>query len=154
MITKNDLVVQALDLAGLSSSANPASPEMVKKGLVSLELLMTSLEGKTYVEYLADDSTFNPSGACDSGVKPNEASDVVKYIAVNICESLAVPFTDTLKQMSRRAYRKLLDNTPKESVQGENIPAGQGNLQGGGWGWCSPYLKGDDDEDTTTTKSS
>ena len=148
MITKNDLVVQALDLAGLASSSNPASPEMVKKGLISLELLMSSLDGKTFIEYIADDNTFNPSGASDSGVKPNEASDVVKYITVNICESLAAPFTDTLKQMSRRAYRKLLISDPKESVQGENIPKGQGY---GGWGWCSPYLS-DKDADTNTTE--
>lgn len=151
MIQKNDVVVQALDLAGLASSANPASPEMIQKGLVSLELLMSGLDGKTFVEFNSADDLFRPDGAADSGLKPNEVSDVVKYISINICESLAVPFTDTLKQMSRRAYRKLLDNTPKESVQGENTPAGQGNLRNGGWGWCSPYLKGDDDENTTTT---
>lgn len=152
MIKKIDLVNQALSLSGLVSSSNQATPEMVSKGLTALELSMLSLEGKTYVEYIPDENPISPNGNADSGVKPSEAADVYKYISLYICESLAAPFTGDLRMISRRAYRKLLDNTPKESAQGENIPKGQGNMYYGGWGWCSPYLKGDDDGSAAKTE--
>lgn len=151
-IKKIDLVNQALSLAGLVSSSNQATSEMTEKGLISLELLMSGLSGKTHINFIPDADTFNPNGNTESGVNPSDASNVVSYIAVNICESLAAPFTNDLKQMSRRAYRKLLTDVPVEKAQAANVPAGQGNIRCG-WGYVSPFLyHGDSNENQTTTE--
>ena len=151
-ITKIDLVNQALSIAGLTGEDNTAQPNMISKGLVSLELSMVGMEGKTFVEYNADENPMHPDGNADSGVKPNEAYDVSKYVSVAICESLAAPFTMDLRQMSRRAYRKLLNTIPAQKSQAPNVPAGQGNLRHGNWGWVSPYLQDSEDENNTTTE--
>ena len=83
-ITKIDLVNQALSIAGLTGEDNTAQPNMISKGLVSLELSMIGMEGKTFVEYNADENPMHPDGNADSGVKPNEAYSKISFVLLGL----------------------------------------------------------------------
>ena len=127
-IRKIDLANESLVIAGLISSANMATPEMTEKALKSLERLMLNLESSgVYVGYNAAENMFNIDGNQDSGIADTLVDHIIKYIAVDVCESLAAPFTGELKQQSRRSYRKLLSVTPPSRTQTNNVPSGAGN---------------------------
>jgi len=146
MIRKIDLANESLDIAGLVSTSNPATPEMTQTALKALERSMLNLESSgVYVGYKAADNMFQVDGNADSGLPDNLVDYVIKYIAVDVCEALAAPFTGELKQQSRRAYRMLLNRTPPNRTQTTNVPNGAGN-QRYGYGFCNNYMPPEQDK--------
>ena len=146
MIRKIDLANEALEIAGLTSSSNSATPEMTQKALKALERSMLNLESSgVYIGYKAAENMFKVDGNADSGLADTVVDHVIKYIAIDICESLAAPFTGELKQQARRSYRKLLSVSPINRTQTNNVPSGAGN-QRYGYGWRNNYMTPEKDK--------
>lgn len=146
MIRKIDLANEAMDIAGLTSSSNPATSEMTQKALKALERSMLNLESPgVYLGYKAADNMFKVDGNADSGLADTVVDNVIKYIAIDICEALSAPFTDELKKQSRRSYRKLLSVSPTRRAQTNNVPSGAGN-QRQGYGYRNNYTPPEKDK--------
>ena len=141
MITKLELANEALELAGLVSASNPATPEMQNKAVKALERSVLSLaRDGVYIGYNKSVDIFSPDYNQDSGISDVLIDDIIKYISVDICEALAAPFTAELKQMSHKARQNLLPLTMPSIPQRQNMPAGAGNRRGSSYGYRDEYL--------------
>lgn len=131
MIRKIDIANEALEIAGLVSSSNQAAPEMTSKAVKAVERAMVNLESRGAVTgYINSPSILEVDQNADSGLNPALLDYVIKYVAVDVCEALAAPFTGEIKQQSRRAYRKLLNAPVPQKAVNDFTPSGQGNQRG------------------------
>ena len=150
MITKLELANEALELAGLVSASNPATPEMQNKAVKALERSVLSLgRDGVYLGYNKSVDMFSPDYSQDSGISDVFVDDVIKYISVDICEALAAPFTAELKQMQNKARQNLMPLTVPSIAQRHNMPAGAGNRRGLTFGYNDKFLSDKDYIDVT-----
>lgn len=148
MIRKIDLANEALNICGLVSSSNQATPEMTNTALKAIERAMARISESSDNGYILSDNLLNPDANADSGIYPSLVDAVIKFVSVDVCEALAAPFTGEIKQQSIRAYRELLNLPPPTKAQRENMPSGAGN-QRGCFGYPDNYFTAPDIEEAT-----
>lgn len=149
MIRKIDLANEALEICGLVSSSNQATPEMTKKALKAIERSIINLEREgVYIGYKKSENMFNPDPNQDSGISDALVDDVIKYVSIDICEALAAPFTSMLQVMQERAADSLMPVEVLPIKRPSNVPSGAGN-QRGAYRECDNYLTTPEIEENT-----
>jgi hypothetical protein len=127
--TKRQIVVQAYEELGLSSSVFELSPEQLASALRKLDAMMAAWSYRGIRVGYAGCSTPEPDGISDDSGLPDGAVEAVyQSLAIQLAPGVGKTVPIELKENAKNGYRTLLARAavPPEIQLPPGVPAGAG----------------------------
>lgn len=138
MITKGQIVEDALDTAGISGNYESG---MITRGIKNLERLMLAWDTKGIsIGYI---TSSEPDAEQESGLADFTLQAVILNLAVQLASVLRLPSSPEIKALAKSAYEDLMPLSPPMAAN-PYMPLGAGDGICGARGYGGTYQAQDD----------
>jgi len=145
MITKGDLVIQALKMSGIVDSLTAPDPQEIEDSLFQLEIMAQAWESKGLnTGYkIADDITSADPGD-DSGVTGPDTLAFVSNLAFAIAPIMGRAVNPIISATAKESYANLFSTLPPTYKQNPMQPSGAGD-RGCCYGYHNTFMPTDEE---------